>query len=425
MGWLSGLLRNQPQKNFLVLLSGTIVAQAIPLLALPVLSRIYLPSDFGQLALFVSVVSMLSLLTTCRVEMALMLPTLPKNLKLVFDAAIKLTCYLCGIIAAALLMAAVFGLYFVSKPMTVVLAITLIAIGLYSVFRQYLVKNESYITLAKNRVEQSAVTAGSQLLLSFANLGGAGLILGFAFGQLIATFRLHMQINEKYGVGLRFSLQQLAILRRYSNIMLKGGPATFISRLASESFIILLGLSFTTLLVGYISLLLRVITIPASLIGANLADVFYQNLTKLNPRDGYPLIKNFMVRLILVSVPLYAVLYAFLAINLSLLFGREWEGAVEFIPYIIIISTFSFVYAPLAYVFDYLDIQGFNIVWQSAWLISNIIVFWVSDWYSLTLHDVLLIYSVKQVFLYFIGILFVWISARRAYTRQNTFVRDV
>jgi len=41
--------------NVLTLMTGTTVAQAIPLAISPILTRIYTPHDFGLLALFISI----------------------------------------------------------------------------------------------------------------------------------------------------------------------------------------------------------------------------------------------------------------------------------------------------------------------------------------------------------------------------------
>ena len=46
-------------KNVLTLMTGTAVAQAIPIAISPILTRLYTPSDFGVFALFFSIVAIL------------------------------------------------------------------------------------------------------------------------------------------------------------------------------------------------------------------------------------------------------------------------------------------------------------------------------------------------------------------------------
>ena len=49
-------------RNVLTLMSGTTIAQAIPLAISPILTRIYSPEDFGVLALFNTICVILALL---------------------------------------------------------------------------------------------------------------------------------------------------------------------------------------------------------------------------------------------------------------------------------------------------------------------------------------------------------------------------
>ena len=59
-------LKSEFSKNVLKLISGTTVAQAIPVLISPILARLYNPQNFGDFALFTSFVSILAVMTTFR-----------------------------------------------------------------------------------------------------------------------------------------------------------------------------------------------------------------------------------------------------------------------------------------------------------------------------------------------------------------------
>ena len=76
--------------------SGTGVSQVILFAALPVLTQLYSPSDFGSLALYVAAVGFASFLATLQLETAVLVaPTLVKALRLVViggDAAIGHGC---------------------------------------------------------------------------------------------------------------------------------------------------------------------------------------------------------------------------------------------------------------------------------------------------------------------------------------------
>ena len=55
-------------------MTGTTIAQAIPIAISPILTRIYTPEDFGLLALFVAITSIFASIANARYELAIMLP---------------------------------------------------------------------------------------------------------------------------------------------------------------------------------------------------------------------------------------------------------------------------------------------------------------------------------------------------------------
>ena len=61
-------------KNVLKLISGTTLAQLIPVLVSPILTRIYSPQDFGLFALFITISAILNVLSTLRYDNVLILP---------------------------------------------------------------------------------------------------------------------------------------------------------------------------------------------------------------------------------------------------------------------------------------------------------------------------------------------------------------
>ena len=60
-------------KNILILLKGTVLAQIIPLIISPFLTRLYSPKEFGVLALFSSISVILGSIVNGRYEQALVL----------------------------------------------------------------------------------------------------------------------------------------------------------------------------------------------------------------------------------------------------------------------------------------------------------------------------------------------------------------
>ena len=60
--------------SVLVLSAGTALSQALPILASPILSRLYKPEDFGLLAVFMALVSSVGMAISGRYDLAMLLP---------------------------------------------------------------------------------------------------------------------------------------------------------------------------------------------------------------------------------------------------------------------------------------------------------------------------------------------------------------
>ena len=67
-------MHNHFIKSVAILAGGTALAQAIPILASPVLTRLYTPEHFGTLAIFSALVSSLSPAVCGKYEVAMVLP---------------------------------------------------------------------------------------------------------------------------------------------------------------------------------------------------------------------------------------------------------------------------------------------------------------------------------------------------------------
>ncbi len=66
--------KKETTRNFMKLFSGNMIAQGMSLLLAPVLSRLYSPEDFGLVALYLSIFSIMSVVSTAKYEQAIMLP---------------------------------------------------------------------------------------------------------------------------------------------------------------------------------------------------------------------------------------------------------------------------------------------------------------------------------------------------------------
>ena len=66
--------KSEFDRNVLTLMTGTTIAQAIPIAITPILTRIYTPEDFGVFTFFLAITAVFGSIANGKYEVAIMLP---------------------------------------------------------------------------------------------------------------------------------------------------------------------------------------------------------------------------------------------------------------------------------------------------------------------------------------------------------------
>ena len=72
-------LKSKFSRDVLTLVTGTSIANVIPIIIMPVLTRLWSPNDFGVFAIYIAFVGILGAVSAGRLDMALILPKKNKD----------------------------------------------------------------------------------------------------------------------------------------------------------------------------------------------------------------------------------------------------------------------------------------------------------------------------------------------------------
>ncbi len=169
-------------RNVLTLMTGTTIAQAIPIAITPILTRLYTPEEFGVLALFVSITILLGTVISGRYDLAIMMPE--RDEEAIGIAALGLI--IATIISILLIFPVViynngissllknkeigYWLYFV--PLVVWM------IGLFNILSYLNTRKKLYSDIAKAQIYKAVAMSSLQLTIGFVKSGAVGLISG-------------------------------------------------------------------------------------------------------------------------------------------------------------------------------------------------------------------------------------------------------
>ncbi len=410
--------KSEFSKNVLTLMTGTTIAQAIPIAISPILTRIYTPEDFGVFALYMGIASIVAVIATGRYEMAIMLPKKDSDAVNIVALSVIIS-FLVSFISLVIVfvfntqITTVLGNQEISNWLYFI-PITILLTGIYQSFNYWSNRKKQYRRLATSGVIQSSATSTINLCMGFNGFGSSGLIIGQLIGHITATIILVKQVLK---IDRLFFYQInkykiIILFKRYISFLKFGVLALFTSNLAGQSLFFLISIYLNATILGFISLILRLISIPSAFLSKNLGDVFYQEISLLKKEDSYEKIKNFTKKLTLYSFVTYFVIYIIFENYFVFMFGEQWADAVVYVKYLLVVAVFSFIFSPLTMLFNYFEIQNYNFFWQFTWLISNIFIFILYEHMDFSIEILFLIYTIKQVFLYSIGIYMFLIYAK-------------
>ena len=338
--------------------------QAISALLSPVLSRLYTPEDYGLLAIFTSLISILTVVGSFRYELAILLPKknseagLILKLSLIIIVLFSILVFLITTLFKnniALLLGnerLSFWLYF--------LAPVFLAAGITQSFTYWFNRNENYKIISGVRIYQSSVNSVLSLLLGFLKFNTFGLILSLIISNITSSLyllkRSLFRLNE---CSLNF-IKLRSVAKKYKEFPLLSLPSALLDTISINSIIFLLSYFFSESITGAYSFSLRMLSMPAVVIGTAMGQVFFQKISEAysNKEKIFPLILRSWKVLFLAGIFPTIVLFFFGEELFTFVFGIKWAEAGRISEYLCILTFFMFISSPTSNAMIVLRKQG-------------------------------------------------------------------
>lgn len=400
--------RSEFSRNVLTLMTGTTIAQAIPIAISPILTRIYTPEDFGVFALYMSIASIVSVVATGRYELAIMLPKKDEDAINIVALSIVISFFVSFI---SLIIVSVFNpqitnllgnpeisnwLYFI--PVTVLLT------GVYQSFNYWSNRKKQYKRLAISRVTQSGTAATANLGMGFGGFGASGLILGQILGQSVAATVLGRMVlrEDRSKVEQIKKLKIFALIRKFIKFPKYNLPNAIIDGLRLSGISILIAKFFTISILGQFTLAWKMVQTPMSLVGSSLSQVFFQKVSSTKRTDLHRIVMKFIVKASLVAAPIFLVIYFFAVDIFKFAFGENWElsgqAASIMAPWLFL----NFLTSPLSTLFVILNKHDIMLVFAVFFMLVPLGILYVfkeSDFLVVLNYIVLSMSSMLFIFI--------------------------
>lgn len=377
-------------KAISLLVGGTVFAQGLAILALPVLTRIYSPTDFSLFAVYTSLIMIISVASCLRFEIAIPIPEEKSeavNL-VVLSFLSNLLISLLLLIIVALFHQQIVQILGQSEFSELIwlVPVGVFFLGVYNTFQYWATRQKQFKTIAKTRITQSIFGVTTQVSLGVLGFFSFGLIVGqivkvsAGIGKLIKNF-LYDSAETLKKISF-FSLKKtfikndkfpkISTLEALANTAGVQLPIIFIASKVGGGE------------AGHLMLAMQVMAIPIAFIGSAVSQVYLASAPR-KKAEGQ--IFNFtlecVIKLLKLGVIPVMVISLISPFIFPILFGDSWGRAGELMIWMLPWFSFQLLVSPVSMSLIILDFQKIALILQIVGLIIRLGgILFISEFFS-------------------------------------------
>lgn len=352
---LQAVYSNHYIRSVAVLAGGTSLVQLLSVAAVPVLTRLYTPAEFGVLALFLAIVSSVTPAICGRYEVAVVVSKTDVHAEhlVVVSVLFAFGLSLLGFMLLLLLwkpLHLMFNLSVLGKWLFAAPVIWLLS-GIILTLQQYSNRIQRYGAITRSKLLQATVSTAGYIIFGFIGLGQTGLLLGNLIGVLLAAMWLTHRYWDMIRCQKSTSGQELLdTIKVYRDFPLYNASTAFLNGITLALPVFFLSRFFSGTTVGFYSVLIRVVQTPLNILSNAVAQVHLKNVAEIvhEKRPIRPKILSVCLTLLLLVIP-FTVVVVWLAPDLfALLFGENWRQAGVYLQILMPAIALRFVVSSIS-----------------------------------------------------------------------------
>lgn len=365
------LLKAQFLRNLFMLSVGAVIGQIASVLAMPIIARLYTPADFGILGTYTSILAILSIVGMLRYESSI--PIARNNDELVNILVLctgiaSFAGFLC--LGICLVIVKSLGVQTSAGRLTILiwfLPVGMVAMSMYRALSMWAIRVQDFRLLSRTKITQAIGLVVTQLLLGIAHVGPAGLVTGNVVGQSggVTTIARSLLKKERENLAsiswnkikkVADAYRRFPIFSMWAALLDAGGgglPLFFIISV------------FGATVAGWYTFTLQYLLYPMSLLGANLFQVLYGEITALkhsNPQQMVVAFKRRFSQIALIGTAIIVGLNILAPWLVPWLFGAKWTNGVTVLQLLAPMQLAGFIAAPFGSVPEVLGRQDLHLI---------------------------------------------------------------
>jgi O-antigen/teichoic acid export membrane protein len=337
------------RKNFFTLFGGVTVSRFIPLIAAPLLTRLYNPEQFGVMTAVVGIATIVSVFATLRYEVAIMLPNDDRDGGNVLLLALAILLTGCAIMAVSLSLfgdslSSTFAALAKVSGWLGVLTLLTFCVGLWQILTVWSNRQRAYGALAMSIVTNQAANVLVASGLGVSKLSTNGLVWGRVAALMASCGWLLFNLRGSLLDALRGAswTRMLALAKRHRHFPIFNVPLSALGTVARELPVIALLVFEFPQASGHFALVRGVMLTPVSMLSASLGQLFFREAAEHFGTQQLEVLTITIMRRLAIPAAPFLGWFVFWSTDLfGFVFGAAWRDA----------GSIAAVYAPVAFLF--------------------------------------------------------------------------
>jgi len=395
------ILSNPLYKGVFVLGSGTVVAQLIGIVAAPIITHLYTPSEMGVLAVYSSVLAILGVGATLRYELAYGLPKENDDAINLFGLSLILLCITTIGFALILLFGRDLLIHTFDlgslEQYTWFLLIGFFGMGLYTMLSYWAIRQRDYGRITYTKINQGIGGSACKILLGLPSFGPVGLIIGHIVSQIagITTLARAMWKMERQNLKAISLSRMKSAAKTYKSFPAFNFPASIVNTMALQLPPLMLLALYDSQVVGFYALAHMLLVLPSNLISRSMGQAYFGEASKMvreRSRELRSLYVRTLKHLSIIAVPLIGIPALCAPFVVPFIFGGAWTEAGWYCWPLALMAISAFIASPTSR----MDIYGYNhwkLIWDVVRVVGVLTGFYISQLFILPTFSTLTVYA--------------------------------
>ncbi len=414
------LLRGRFARRLTLLSGGTFFGQAILMLSAPLLTRLYTPADFGALAVFSALASMLVVIIALRYEFAIPICHDVDDALAAVAVSMLVVTVLCLLLVVV---TAVGGsdlaeqvglgeypsLLWLLPPMLWLWGLSLALSG-------WSIRQGSFRLNAMSSLGQFVAQAFTQLGLGAAGGGAASLVVGFSMGPVTRLAMLWPALSgQDRARMLRLSWSHLSkVARQHWRYPVFSSSSSLLQSASQMLPAVFVAALYGPAAAGLFGLTQRIMGAPVRMLSEAASQVFLSEIGRADGRTLYRLVKRTTLAFLLVGLVGASPLLLAGPGLFALAFGEPWRDGGALVQLLVPIYLARFVVVPVSQTLNVTGHQHLHLTASVLNMLALGLSFGLAATLGFGMNMTMLLYSIGSTlaFLFYLGA--IWYTARLA-----------